>query len=664
MNGASGHHVPSWWQAFKDFYLVYLPLRFNIVLVALIAYVFLLNAQGHDIIARLVGQTSTGAAIAFDCFVLLLALQVWFWSRQLLYLIPKNPPASRFPFWTRWIPRLLGIFVFAIAFLALLRVGAKQTPALIAYVLVLAIYFILFIIFVIVRRRILKTPADESVTAPASLSTQAKAIFVVSALLYVAFFVLSFHIPTMVMITSPVMVLLVTAIWVTVGFVIVFLGHRWGMPLFTFLIVFALLISPLADNHVLPTLPSPPSYTRQDPGTAFNAWIKSRPGFQKDYPVFFVMTEGGGIRAAYWTAAVLGALHDGTGKKFTEHTFAISGISGGSVGAAVYDVTVATHAPSARIAGKEALKYDALAPTLASFLVPDLLQRFIPAPVIRDRARALEMGWETGWRKSGNPAPDAFAGGLLDLFAKNGDMPALLMNGTVVETGQRAVTSNLRIPWGDALDTFDQLGGDLRVSTAALTSARFPIISPAGTMIKAPTATSPSPQCKAGAKCGHLVDGGYFESSGAATLIELMTMLRSSPATAANYAQIRPYIILIQYENPTLVTSASFALETTAPLRALGSTLGARPVFVVNRLAGLGTAIHFDLGPTKPELPLGWLLSDHSMQWMDQSIQTGVNQQCVQAIAAMLGGASPQPGSCTAPAAPPPVATQELPQEK
>src|ERR1051325_8374674 len=109
MNGASGHHVPSWWQAFKDFYLVYLPLRFNIVLVALIAYVFMLNAQGHDIIARLVGQTSTGAAIAFDCFVLLLALQVWFWSRQLLYLIPKNPPASRFPFWTRWIPRLLGI---------------------------------------------------------------------------------------------------------------------------------------------------------------------------------------------------------------------------------------------------------------------------------------------------------------------------------------------------------------------------------------------------------------------------------------------------------------------------------------------------------------------------------------------------------------------------
>src|SRR5213078_5045122 len=108
-------------------------------------------------------------------------------------------------------------------------------------------------------------------------------------------------------------------------------------------------------------------------------------------------------------------------------------------------------------------------------------------------------------------------------------------------------------------------------------------------MTKAATAKSRSPLCKAGANCGHLVDGGYFESSGAATLIELITMLRSSP----RYAQIRPYIILIQYENPKPVTSATFALETTAPLRALGSTLGARPVFVVNRLGPLGKNIPF-----------------------------------------------------------------------
>src|SRR5207248_3565194 len=118
-----------------------------------------------------------------------------------------------------------------------------------------------------------------------ALSTQAKAIFIATAVLYVVFFIASFHIPTMVAITSPVIVLFVAAIWVSVGVVIIYLGHRWGMPLFTFLIVFALLISPLADNHGLATMAAPPNYTRQEPATAFDAWIKSRPGFHGGYPV-------------------------------------------------------------------------------------------------------------------------------------------------------------------------------------------------------------------------------------------------------------------------------------------------------------------------------------------------------------------------------------------
>lgn len=658
MNDAHGPHVPSWWTAFKDFYLVYLPLRFNIFLVALIAFAFLHTDQGHDIIARLVGQDGPGAAFAFDCFVMLLALQVWFWSRQLLYLIPKNPPASRFPWWTRWIPRLLGIAVFAIAFLALRGIGAQWNAVKIVYVAVLAGYFVLFVFFVIVRRKILNARAAKPATTVSGLSTQAEWIFIVTAVLYVVFFIASFYVGPMVELTSPVIVLLVSTIWVSVGVVIIFLGHRWGMPLFTFLLLFAVVISPLTDNHKLHTVAPPPSYQRQDPVTAFNKWLDSRPGFQNGYPVFFVMTEGGGIRAAYWTAAVLGALHDQTHGAFTEHTFAISGISGGSVGAAVYDVAVATHAPSARVAGREALKYDALAPTLASFLVPDLLQRFIPVPIIRDRARALELGWEAGWHESHNPQPDALKGGLLDLFAKSGNnIPALFMSGTVIETGQRSVTSTCSIPWVDALDTFDQIGTDLPVSTAALTSARFPIISPAGTMVRAATAKSSSPKCDAGAKCGHLVDGGYFESSGAATLIELMTTLRTSP----KYAQIQPYIVLIQYENPKEVASATLALETTAPLRALGSTLGARPVFTVNRLVALGTPLHFDLRPTSPALPLGWLLSDHSMRWMDDSITTGANQPCVAAIAAMLGGAKMPPDPCAPFDA---VKAQAVPQEK
>jgi hypothetical protein len=52
------------------------------------------------------------------------------------------------------------------------------------------------------------------------------------------------------------------------------------------------------------------------------------------------------------------------------------------------------------------------------------------------------------------------------------------------------------------------------------------------------------------------------------------------------------------------------------------------------------------------------------MGWMDQSIETGPNQQCVLTIAAMLGDVNPPPGSCASPSTPSRTTTQGLPQEK
>ena len=51
--------------------------------------------------------------------------------------------------------------------------------------------------------------------------------------------------------------------------------------------------------------------------------------------MFLVTAKGGGIRAAYWTAALLTALQDAN-PEFADHVFAVSGVSGGSVGAGVF----------------------------------------------------------------------------------------------------------------------------------------------------------------------------------------------------------------------------------------------------------------------------------------------------------------------------------------
>ena len=110
------------------------------------------------------------------------------------------------------------------------------------------------------------------------------------------------------------------------------------------------------------------------------------------HPLYIVATEGGGIRAAYWTATVLGGIQDAN-PNFAPHLFAISGVSGGSLGAAVFSALLAEPNPGLfKEKANLILGQDFLSPTLAAMLYPDLFQRFIPYPIAYfDRARSLEM---------------------------------------------------------------------------------------------------------------------------------------------------------------------------------------------------------------------------------------------------------------------------------
>jgi len=140
-------------------------------------------------------------------------------------------------------------------------------------------------------------------------------------------------------------------------------------------------------------------------------------------------------------------------------------------------------------------------------------------------------------------------------------LPLLLLNGTSVATGTRIIASDListrAAPGGDgrppgrfsiypaAFDAFEMLskpcpqaqvqgesckaahdrmvdapnaraGADMRLSTAAMLSARFPIISPAGIL-----------RAEGDAKTGdRVVDDGYFENAGLTTAMDVARELR------------------------------------------------------------------------------------------------------------------------------------------
>lgn len=222
-------------------------------------------------------------------------------------------------------------------------------------------------------------------------------------------------------------------------------------------------------------------------------------------PLLIVATAGGGIRAAYWTATVLDTV-GGRESGVAPYLFAISGVSGGSVGATAYSTSLID---PKRNTSRSYLADDFLAPALASWLFKDTLASILPWS-FEDRAAALEHGFE-------HASNGLMAGSFLSFFnpqprsdsPTSAWRPILLLNATHEETGKRIIASQALVErnvFVDALDELDELGGDVPASTAAINSARFIYVSPAGNL---------------GGNEGSLIDGGYFENFGALTALEI-----------------------------------------------------------------------------------------------------------------------------------------------
>jgi hypothetical protein len=673
------------WRAAKRLYQFLLPLRFSFLVLIVVAFALMISGQGYDIIARIAEDDPTGGEhsnggqrVGYVVGVIFLALQTWYWSRQLLHVKPAEgrPKASEFPRLTTWLPRILGALAFVIAMGALWRVARNYgVPEPVRELRKLAIFLgialVLFILFCVWNRKRAGIPAHAEMTLR-ERPLAAKLFMGVSIVLAIALFVWStFFVQSTIIIGAAAVLLLSFALSVPIGSTLVWLGIRGGVPTFTFLMLWAILISPFADNHVVETLPADVD-ARSNIGAAFDKWFerldREHPTPDGSHPVILVATQGGGIRAGYWTAAVLTSLTD-TVPTFSEHTFAISGVSGGALGSTVYGALVARrghmdikvdedYTPqyreqhSMRFAARQILSHDLLAPTLAAMAQPDLVQRFVPVPIFPDRARALEGAWEHAWSHTiaqrDGKEDDTFGKGFVTMLkGKEDRLPSLYLNGTIVETGQRIVASNLRLDdmdgnneLADSVDLFGAVGDDVRVSTAIDNSTRFTYVSPAGTLLRAKDSNGGSPlDCAPGERCEHVVDGGYFENSGSATLSDVLRVMSRS-----RYAsRIRPHVIFIQFRmgQPPPIESVKYANEALSPIRAMLAVRGAHTdlaATVLMEQMGPANYTQFQLVQTKAVFPLGWLLADRTRNLMDlqmgpNSAENGAN---VRRIAAVL----------------------------
>jgi hypothetical protein len=296
--------------------------------------------------------------------------------------------------------------------------------------------------------------------------------------------------------------------------------------------------------------------TRPELAAHFADWQRRRAGDAADAPVIVVAAEGGGVRAAVWTALALARLDDATCGAFGRRVYAISGVSGGSLGAAFYvaqraeapaDAASASASASASAieprpcglegsrARIEALRFfrnDFISPVLGAYLFGDLMRQF---PVVNflpgGRGPVLEGTWEHDWADAPSgprSGPNRFAQPFLDLYRGDAlhDLPLLFLNATTVEDGKRAIAAPVRAAHVDAFDLFHErlATAGLRLSAAVHHSARFPFVSPAG-FIEQRAGDGASPALK---PWGRVVDGGYFENAGAVTAREIVEQLAAA----------------------------------------------------------------------------------------------------------------------------------------
>src|SRR5207249_5804828 len=129
-------------------------------------------------------------------------------------------------------------------------------------------------------------------------------------------------------------------------------------------------------------------------------------------------------------------------------------------------------------------------------LYPEMAQKILPFPIYRwDRARALEDRLETSWddhADCGSPSPvvaTEMSESFYDFFqnSPSNSTPAIFFNTTNVETGERMFVTNLQVddPKTVRFDTLPALYDvnqlfNIRFSSAACLSGRFPLITPAG----------------------------------------------------------------------------------------------------------------------------------------------------------------------------------------
>ena len=314
--------------------------------------------------------------------------------------------------------------------------------------------------------------------------------------------------------------------------------------------------------------------------TAVETWMRVNKCEDRVCRPIIVAAEGGASRSAFFTASALALMQDRAkkdNKDFTKNIFAVTGVSGGALGAATFVLADEAGRSSKMKPNKDCTKFcgwfgwhlkadnnerqqldkapltksvqlflanDFLTPSIAAYVFYDIfrLGKLTGAP---NRVVYLEEGWERHFsRVTGSDNFSKHFSQFAPETTKDTEdwRPLMVFYGSSVETGKRIIVSPLsprtkdnKAIFRDSDDLYELACKrnnpqcDVRMSTAVTTSARFPIVSAPGNIIGSH-----------GKAISHVVDGGYFDYFAISTAVELAQAFQEAVSKQAASTPDKP----------------------------------------------------------------------------------------------------------------------------
>jgi len=459
-------------------------------------------------------------------------------------------------------------------------------------------------------------------------------------------------------------VLLAFSVFMGFGFVLAFFSIRIGINIHLIFLFIIFIFGQWTERHRVALIEKKSTIKESFADKAsvrdyFIQWVKDRDTLirkSKEFPVYFVLSDGGASRSGYWVASVLGKLEDTSQHDFSKHLFCLSGASGGSVGNAAFYTLLKNAAdrpdknlPNNQLfcqAGKEYLRSDFLTYTLSRMLGHDFFVPMLPFDTRGDRAKALTDALEQAPDDSvllKNQLQVPFSELAVYKNRVNTKLPILCVNTTRMQDGQPSVISTIAIDpftFNNRIDVLARLNNnrDMKLSTAVVLGASFPYVSPAGRIdglkfLKNGPTEFPF----------YFVDGGYVDNSGAGVVHEMIIKLnslrdsicRSNTDTIlrSNCQKITFYVMHISNgpEGDILLKKVNpFVNDLAAPIKTLMGAYGVQTSIndsrLKNYLSGLyGNGLHYKpINLYRPQEPLkysmNWVISGRTLDSMDQRL--------------------------------------------